>query len=110
MVKVNLPSHIKLCISIAYHHLEKPYGRMRTGLITQQVEFNPLNQVIFFDVNNIDIPTGDVSYKSDQEISYFCSENSVTHLIDIYKRLSINNYYRDDQRTENFNLSFSLSN
>ena len=104
----DIPEGFKICLSTGYHHLEKPYGRMLVEMIKDQVQFD-LSKVLFYDVVNTIVPTGDVSIISENETALYCKTNNVTHLIDIHEMLSSGNIYMDYVSTDEYKPRFNNS-
>ena len=87
-----LPSGKKLGIVIGYHHLEKPWGTLFREMFERQVEYDP-TQVSFILIENGNIPTGDRSNVSDEEIRKAIQDRGLTHIIDVHEQLSTLNHY-----------------
>lgn len=91
---LSIPAAKKLGILIGYHHLEKPWGLLFKDMFEKQVDYNP-SRIGFILIRNRDIPTGDQSPESEEEIKTAVEEKGLTHLIDVHEQLAMLNHYMD---------------
>lgn len=90
--KVEIPQGKKVGIVVGYHHLEKPWGHILKTAFEKQVDFNP-NQIQFIVIENMDIPTGEQSPRSNIEIEQAVQQRGITHVIDAHEQLATLNHY-----------------
>ena len=76
-------------IVLGYHYLEKPWGRIFKNEFQKNIS-DPLNRILFLEIQNNDILTGDDSPTSNREIREFLQNfpHKVNLIIEIHEHLS----------------------
>jgi hypothetical protein len=106
--ELSIPRGIKIGVILGYHHLEKPWGRIFKEMFLGQVGFTE-GSLVFIEIKNADIPTGERSESSLDEIHMATHASGITHTIDVHEQLcsASSNHYMDYSRSTDFNSSFS---
>lgn len=100
-----IPEGSKVGIVVGYHHLEKPWGNLLKEMFARQVQY-PSESIVFVDIENMAVPTGDFSSYSLQEIQRAIKQHGLTHIVDVHEQLSFGNHYMDFYKASEFNESF----
>lgn len=106
--KVEVPQGKKVGIVIGYHHLEKPWGHILKTAFEKQVDFST-DQIEFIVIENMDIPTGEQSPRSNREIDQAVQQRGITYVIDAHEQLATFNHYMDSHFDPTFRQASKFS-